>query len=167
MQITEQNKDILEQLRKEAKEQTLETLPAFLKRLGEDYSHDYGTICHAIAIAAYAAARVVDNGPQGGITGFQAGAVMWEFIRLWKHIDGPCRLLQYDKMLYPQYDEHYARTISKSTWEWLQKEAKTKLAEAAKQQLVASEVTPSPVVLAHWQSIVDGTVPFGYIVDKD
>ena len=37
---------------------------------------DYGTVCHAIALSAVARTA------QGGITGFQAGAVMWEFIKI-------------------------------------------------------------------------------------
>jgi len=159
--ITEGDKATLDQWRKEASEQTLETLPAWLKHLSEDYNHDYGTICHAIASAAYAAARAMDNTPQGGITGFQAGAIMWEFVRLWNGIEGPCRLLQYENMLYPQYEDRYGKTISKSTFEWLQKTAKTKLAEVAEARL-AGRHEPNPDMLAHWQSIVDGKVPFGY-----
>lgn len=32
-----------------AQEMTMEGLPEFLRHLTEDYHHDYGTICHAIA----------------------------------------------------------------------------------------------------------------------
>lgn len=45
--------------------------------------HDYGTICVAIGAIAAAAARAADRSPNGGITGFQAGAVFWEFTRAW------------------------------------------------------------------------------------
>jgi hypothetical protein len=162
--ITEKDKAILDQWRKEAKEQTLETLPAWLKHLSEDYEHDYGTICHAIALAAYAAARAVDAGSQGGITGFQAGAVMWEFMRIWNGIEGPARLLQYENMLYPQYEDRYNKTISKSTWEWLQKEAKKKLTDVAEARL-AGRSEPSPTIIDHWQTILDGKIPFGYTVE--
>ena len=163
--ITEKDKDVLEQWRKEAAEQTIETLPAWLKHLSEDYEHDYGTICHAIALAAYAAARAVDRGPQGGITGFQAGAIMWEFMRYWNHIEGPARLVQYKNMLYPQYEDQYNKTIGKKTWEWLQKEAQTNLTEAAKDRL-AGLIEPSTTVTEHWQSIIDGKVPFGYTIEE-
>ena len=30
----------------------LETLPAFLNKVVNDYQHDYGTICEAVAVAA-------------------------------------------------------------------------------------------------------------------
>src|SRR5690349_20327046 len=54
-----------------APEMTLETLPEFLRHLTEDYHHDYGTICHALAAGAIATAYAMDRSPQGGITGFQ------------------------------------------------------------------------------------------------
>jgi hypothetical protein len=163
--ITEDDKAVLDQWRKEAKEQTLETLPAWLKHLSEDYDHDYGTICHAIALGAYAAAGVVDRGPHGGITGFQASAIMWEFMRYWNNIEGPCRLMQYSNMLYPQYEDKYNKTIDKSTWEWLQKEARAKLYRVAEDRL-GGQLEPTTLVLEHWQTIIDGKVPFGYTIEK-
>lgn len=60
----------------EAKKQTLNTLPAFVSNLVENYSHDYGTICHAITAAALGAANAVEESPEGGITGFQANCIM-------------------------------------------------------------------------------------------
>ena len=46
----------------------------------DTHRQDYGTICHAMAAAAIAGASCMDHMPNadGGITGFQAGAVMWE-----------------------------------------------------------------------------------------
>ena len=82
--ITEEMK-IHEEWYKQAKEQTLETLPAFLNHLINDYGHDYGTICHAIAAGAIGAAYALERSPQGGITGFQAGCIMWCFIRHWNY----------------------------------------------------------------------------------
>lgn len=81
-QITEEMK-IQNEWYKEAKKQTVETLPEFVRHLTEDYSHDYGTICHAVAAAGIAAMYAVDNSPTGGITGFQAGCIMWKVIREW------------------------------------------------------------------------------------
>lgn len=53
----------------EAKQHTTKTLPVFIQHLTEDYRHDYGTICHAVAAAALAAAHAVDHAPCGGVTG--------------------------------------------------------------------------------------------------
>jgi hypothetical protein len=151
----ERDQDVIAGWYAEAERVTLATLPTFVQGLTKAYRHDYGTICHAIAAAAVAAAHAVDHAPEGGITGFQAGAVMWEFVRHWDHATGPMRLVKYENLLYPQYAEHFALTISTSTWEWLQEEARKKLAASGK---ASSDVS------AHWQSIVDGRVPFGLIV---
>ena len=125
-------KAIKEEWLKGAHSATIDTLPAFLRDLTENYSHDYGTICHVIAIAAIAAAWAVDHSPQGGITGFQAGCIMWEFIRNWNYSSNKTglRLIDYDNFLYPQYEDRYQKTISKDTWEAIQKEAKANLLRA-------------------------------------
>lgn len=139
---------------------SLEDLPEFMHHLAEDYQHDYGTICHAIAASAVAAARAMDKSPSGGITGFQAGCVMWEMIRHWMY-DGQqkyLRLVDYDDLLYPQYEEKF-RSITPETWKWLQKEAEKKLAEP-------NEFV-HPNVRSHWQRIVNGEIPFGFTVRDD
>jgi hypothetical protein len=139
----------------EAKGMTLEELPSFLDRLQNFYTHDYGTICHAIAASAIATAWAMNKGPQGGITGFQAGAVMWEFIRHWGNLRGPITMMTYEDMLYPQF-EHKYKTISQNTFDWMQEQAKNLLAEDAH---------ASREVRKHWQSIVNGVVPFGYTIE--
>ena len=135
---------------------TLAELPEFLRHLTEDYEHDYGTICHAVAAGALASARAIDKSPQGGITGFQAGAIMWQFICKWQHLEGkPLRLLEYENMLYPQYESKF-KTISKSTWKWLQ-------AEATKN--IQTSLQAHPQVVEHWKKVADGIVPFDFKVE--
>ena len=70
----------------------------------------------------------------------------------------PLALIDYTKMLYPQYNYKFEKTISTSTWEYLQKETKKKIEE-----------TPDANVnvIAHWKSIVNGTIPFGYKISDD
>lgn len=136
--------------------QTLDTLPSFLKHLTEDYQHDYGTICHAIAAGAVQAARAIDHSPVGGITGFQASCIMWAFAQEWMGYKTPMKLIKYENMLYPQYEQSFSKQISSDTWKWLQEEAARKLEE--------DQDYLSPNVKAHWQSIVNGIVPFGYEV---
>jgi hypothetical protein len=142
----------------DAKNQTVETLPEFIRHLTEDYEHDYGTICHAVAAAALASASSVNNSKQGGITGFQAGAVMWEFIGHWTHYDEETevglRLQKFGDLLYPQYSDKFV-TIEKETWTKLQERAKMLVKEHADGKNV------HPSVYAHWESIVAGKVPFG------
>lgn len=154
--ITEEDK-VHEQWYEEAKQvDSVEALSEFMTRLNSDYQHDYGTVCHMIASSAIAAATAANKGPQGGITGFQAGAVMWEFIQHWQGYKGPLKLLNYENLLYPQY-EHTFTTISHDTWEWVQEEAKKKLSTVSE---VASTVE------RHWQSIANGELPFSLKVEE-
>lgn len=131
---SEQFQAIKKEWQEKAKKCTVETLPAFLVELTEKYQHDYGTICHAIAIAAIAAAWAVDHSPPGGITGFQAGAIMWQFIREWNCSSNKTglRLVDYDNFLYPQYAGKFQKVLSKDVWENIQKEALAKIEEADK-----------------------------------
>lgn len=142
----------------EAKAMTPDKLGEFIRKLTQNYEHDYGTICHACAAAAIAAAQAVNHSDQGGITGFQAGCIMWSFVRHWMHIDGPMRLVKYEDMLYPQYADKFSE-ISKETWEFLQAEAKKHIAESAEHA--------HPAVISHWQSIVDGAIPFGLRLENE
>lgn len=141
----------------EAREMTVEGLPAFIDKLTTAYQHDYGTICHACAAGAVAAASAINKSPSGGITGFQAGAIMWEFMRHWNHVEGPARLLDYNDLLFPQM-EYKFRSISPDTWKDVQEKAQANLANGK------DHVHPD--VLAHWQSIAGGAVPFGLQVSE-
>lgn len=144
----------------QARKQTLATLPEFIRHLMNDYSHDYGTVVHAVAASAIAAAWAANDEPRGGLTGFQAGFVMWNFIRYWMMEDNKTglRLVDYDKMLYPQYADRFEPTMSSATWEKIQEEAA---------RLLKEEPDAHPDVIAHWRSIVAGHVPFGYSVEED
>ena len=140
----------------EAEEQTLETLPAFLKKLSE-IEHDYGSIVVAMGAAALGAIRALNRSPQGGITGFQAGCLMFEFIRGLnsEYRDAPLALLNFEWMLYPQYSPKFQKQFPKDVWEWVQNRAKAHLAESP---------DAHPEVLAHWRAIAAGEVPFGWQV---
>ena len=131
IQITEEMK-VQDEWYKEARDMTLDKLPEFLNRIMNDYSHDYGTICHAIAAGAIATTWAMDHSEQGGITGFQAGAVMWQFIRNWNysHNKTGLKIIDFDKFLYPQYGDYFQKTISPETWAAIQKEAAAKTKEA-------------------------------------
>jgi len=113
-------------------EVTLNSLPEFLADLTEGYQHDYGTICHAIVAAAIASANAVDRSPVGGITGFQAGAVMWGFVRAWNFTSNKIglKMLDYDNFMYPQYADQFDKTITSDIWQSMQKQAATLIAEA-------------------------------------
>ena len=139
---------------KEAGEQTTDTLNSFINYIMNDYGHDYGTVCHAFAACALATIHACNKAEQGGITMFQASAVMWDIVGQLLYPNNKCglRMIDYDDMLYPQYDDKFDKTIDSYTFNALQNEAKELL----------EKDSAHPHVIAHWQSIVDGVVPFGY-----
>lgn len=137
---------------KEAEEQTTDTLNSFINHIMNDYEHDYGTMCHALS--ACAVATIYACNEQCGITMFQASMVMWGIVRQLLYPNNKCglRMIDFDDMLYPQYDDKFDKTINSYTFNALQNEAKELLEKGS----------AHPLVTAHWQSIVDGVVPFGY-----
>lgn len=143
----------------EAKNQTPETLMRFINHVLNDYIHDYGTIVHAVSACAIAAAWAADE--KAGLTGFQAGFVMWDFIRQWSYPSNRCglKIVNYDNLLYPQYKDKFEKTIPKNTWERVQ--------DVASKELEGLEGIESDWVVDHWKSIVNGEVPFGYKVVDD
>ena len=158
--ITEKDK-MQDEWYKEAKAvKTKEDFIAFFDKLDLKYMHDYGTICHAVAAMALAGAYLMEHSDQGGISGFQAGCINWEFISHWMHIDGPARILNYEKMLYPQDQEMFERVISQETADWLKAEAQKKLGES-KGQEVHDEV------YEHWKKLASGELPWGFVVKGD
>lgn len=157
-QITEQS-GVHQAWMEEAKKQTPATLPEFIKKLTENYQHDYGTICHAIAAAAVGGANAVNHSPTGGITGFQAGAVMWEIIKGWGVFgDGPKQMLCFKDLLYPQYESKF-RSISKETADWLKQEAQKQIAGLGDHG--------HPDVRRHMQKVAEGWLPFGLTIRED
>lgn len=162
----EKDREIINSWYEKAAEQTFETLPGFISQVINGYCHDYGTICHAISACSLATAWACNrmDGACGGITGFQAGAIMWMFIKHWEFKNNKCglRLINYDDMLYPQYEYRFNKSIDSDIWEKLQEEAK-KLIEETKD----APFGPHPEVLAHWKSIAEGHVPFGLEVKDD
>lgn len=137
---------------------TIEELETFVNHILNDYEHDYGTACHAVAACALAGAWFGCH--KEGLTGFQAGFVMWDFIKGWIKSSNTCgmKLVDYDDMLYPQYEYKFEKTISQDTWNHLQEEAKRQLKKSG---------GAHPEVKSHWKNIAMGIVPFGYQVKED
>lgn len=137
---------------KKASEIELKDLDKFIKKLN-NFEHGYGTACHATAAAAVATAFGMAK--EHDITSFQAGAIMWGFIKNWNHRDNKIGmgLIKYDDLLYPQYEEEFQKTMSKEMFKRLQNEAAKLLKD--------KDCVPKEV-LEHWESIVGGKAPFGY-----
>ena len=150
----------------EARQMTEEGFPNFFERIVHGYNHDYGTACHAVAACALAAASAACSHEGIGLTGFQAGFVMWDFIKNWTKISNICglKLIDYDNMLYPQYEEKMDKTIHADNWKAIQEQARKYLNESSDDDIPWEA---APEVAKHWKSIVDGHVPFGYKVVDD
>lgn len=123
----------------------------------KEYPHDYGTIVYGCMAAMLAAFNVINKSPNGGITGFQASCLSWECVEKFTMKKPPLKLIAFEDMLFPQYENKFEKKISNDTWVFLQKEALKNLSEK-------NEHT-SPRVIDHWRSIVSGVVPFGYSVE--
>ena len=147
-------KEELEYGRKQIK--TFEDLIKYLEEIKDNYNTGYGAAPRAIAQAALATAWFLSS--EFGITGFQASATMWDFLTGWSYTGNKCgmKIVNYDKFLYPQYEDYYEKTLSESTFKEIQKVA---------QEMLENE-SASHIVRQHWQSIVDGVVPFGYKIEE-
>lgn len=129
---------------------SVEDAAALAHRLITDYRHDYGTICHAIGAASYAMAEAMNASPSGHITGFQAGAVQWMWLRHWNQWDdAPRRLIEYGNLLYPA-DDHTFTEISPETADWL-------IAKAEANLIASPDAHPN--VIARWRDIAAGRFP--------
>lgn len=137
---------------------TFDELIAYLQDVKDNYNIGYGEAPRAIAQAALATAWYFTG--KFGITGFQGGFVMWDFIQDWLYTNNKCgmKIVDYDNMLFPQYGYRFEKTISSETFDLLQ--ARTK-------ELLRDGENAHPDVRKHWQSIVDGEVPFGYTICDD
>ena len=140
-----------------AREQTPETLPDFLKDVHEAIPVSYGNAVHRLAISAIATTWAYNKSQAGGITGFQASCVMWEYIEFWMSKHTPHILLDYEDMLYPQSEEKFT-SISQEIWDWIRKTARERLEKDSKFM--------APAVAKHMDQIIMGRVPFGYRVRK-
>lgn len=159
--ITEEtHRELCDSWYEKAREVKLSELSDFIGSIINGYDHDYGTIVHAIAACGMAAMWAANKEPGacGGITGFQASCVDLQILKHMRGLDGPFRIVDFSKMLFPQYKQNFKNVLPKETWNWLQKEAFEKL---------RIQQDSHPNVIAHWESIVDGKVPFGWKVEKD
>ena len=137
---------------------TFDDLINFLRNIKDNYNCGYGEAPRAIAQASLAVAWYLAD--EFGITGFQASLVMWDFIKDWLFSSNECgmRLVDYDNMLYPQYEDKFQKTIAPDTFDALQNKAK---------RLIETDGDHAhPAVIEHWKSIAAGNIPFGYTIKE-
>lgn len=153
---------------------SFDDLVAFLKDVKDNYNPDptslpdeeqemwYGGVVRAAAQAAIATSCFFCE--EMGLTGFQEHFMVTDLLFGWAYsgCKTGLRILNWDDMLRPD-GPSLGKTISKSTWEKVQQEAKTRLEELKEMDKNESIIK----MMNHLQSIVDGTVPFGYEVKEN
>ena len=138
---------------------TKEDLDSLLAEIVNNSELDYGKICYAISAGMLATLNYIDRSEVGGITGFQASIIGWQMVRkLIVDSEIGLMLVDYENLLYPQYEKKFDKTIDKNIWEKLQKQAAENLEK---------HPDAHPNVIKHWQSIVDGKVPFGFKIEGE
>lgn len=123
---------------------TQEQLTEYIESL-VNRSHDYGTCCYALSMAAEAAFNYVSH--KLGVTCFQCSIADMDFIRRTRHMEGPFMLIKGEDALYPQYNLFDRLTETMQKWEpWLKEEAQKNLAKTDHAH---------PDVIAHWKRIAE------------
>ncbi len=85
--------------------------------------------------------------------------IMWQFIRHWlpEFAFSPLRMVIYEDLLYPQFEKNF-KTITPDIFKWVQESAKNSLER---------HKSASPALKAHWQSVVDGQIPYDLMLEED
>lgn len=131
-------------------------LVSFLNEIAS-YKHDYCSVVRGLFVAMVATFYHMDN-RMGGITGFQAGFLGNLLFQEFTTIKPPYRILNFNNLLYPQYEHDFEKTITMKVWKDIR--------ERARENLI-NNPTASQKVLDHWWQISKGVVPFGYqVVEK-
>jgi hypothetical protein len=77
---------------------------------------------------------------------------MWEILEKQFNIEFPSRLVRFENMLFPQYENEF-KSIPYATWVWLRERAS---------HLLETKPNMADSVKRHMKTIADGQVPFGY-----
>lgn len=162
--ITERDNEIIDEWYAEAKKVTTDTLIDFISHVMNDYIHDYGTYVHAVTACTVATTYACGK----ELSGFQSSIVGLQYLLHTTYEFGKVGITvrNWDNMLYPQYEHAFDKTIPKHMWNQLQEEAKRRIEDEIQHGL-SERLMANDKVRAHWQSIVDGIVPFGYEIVED
>lgn len=120
---------------------------------GEDIYNDSSSAASSLALAG-----IYMCSYNFGLTFFQMHYIMWTIIdkMMIDEHDVGLRIVNFNNMLYPQYEYLFNKTMSKDEFDALQKKAASML----KIGNLGKEVEE------HLKSIVAGNVPFGWKVDE-
>ena len=145
-------KSIKEMTEKELREAEV-TTPKSIEELNQyiddlvTRQHDYGTCVYAMSMSAFATFNYVAR--KLGVTGFQASCADLDFIGRSRMMKDGFRIIDYNKLLYPQYltEEHFP-SIKK-----LMMDNKESLKEKAKNLLDENGERANNQVIKHWKKL--------------
>jgi hypothetical protein len=132
---------------KEPWPRSIEELTGYIQAL-TNRPHDYGTCCHAMSLAAVAAFNFVAH--ELGTTGFQAGCAQMDFLRRQRHLNHGFQLIDYERLLYPQYVDELTITPEKLLEN---PDVRKLVVEAARKHLAESHEGTHPEVRKHWEKL--------------
>lgn len=117
-------------------------------------SRDYGAIVEACSVMMNASFNLLNP----GISGFQAGCLMWMMIKKYGMYgdDSMLSIRDFREIIYPQMGYKF-RSIPKDFWQQAQ--------DLAKKQLI--DFKGSESVKKHMETVANGQIPFGLIVSDD
>lgn len=132
---------------------SVKTLEQFTELLNEIKSQEwnYDSLVYSASAIMRSALSVADL----GLSTFQAGFVAWELIGYLMHIKSPAKIIDFNEMLYPQYEAKFQKTISADVWDYLQNKAN---------EYLDNNTTALTEVIEHWRKIKSGMIPFGYTI---
>lgn len=137
---------------------SIDKFNSFYKEITNQPINEGNIVEMASAFILAAANTLVQKYPKM-FTKDRSGEIMWNFIRSWlpEFSFSPLRMLIYEDLLYPQFARNF-KTISQDIFEWIQNTAKNHLER---------HKDASPDLKVHWQSIIDGQIPYGLILEEE
>lgn len=152
----ENNLKIYDEWFKKAEKVELDTLMTFIRGIMDGYEHNYESYVYACTACAIATTFACGT----ELSGAQAGFIAKLYPLYFYYVDNKSGVgfKNYDLMLYPQYQYHFEKRLTPKTWKMLQEMAKTEYEKHKEDDNIPWHVK------AHWKSIIDGQVPFGYEV---
>lgn len=140
---------------------TFEELPGFFNHIFNDFTHNQGTFSHALIAALLATAFSVDKSMPSSkdlnLDLKHMSLINHAFTQLFLN-SGPCRIMQFFFMLFPENKFKFEKIIDEKVWNYLMDQAKMFL----KHDLENKFQNIDPATRDHWTSIAKGNIPWGY-----
>lgn len=140
---------------------SFQELPNFFNHVFNDFSHTKETFAHAMVAALLATAYAVDKSVPASkelrLELKHLSLINHAFSQLFLN-SGPCRIIQFFFMLFPENKFKFEKVIDEKVWNYLVNQAKIFLDHDKKNGLKTTDAATR----AHWETIANGELPWGY-----